>query len=290
MEAHPTGGTLADLFRADNENPATVRDYSLGTTSLPVNTVLPLFALQVTVDPVAHGQALRSGLYRRMGIPSPPPPVVARAHYNVTRAAAPGNNVSLYLRGGIYETNFTLGDENIDKSIENWRQRIVGFFTGWEEHPEYPRVYIYMPDDTAALSRAAEQEHLDDMWHAWTLTFGVVANALNATGSGRNEPEARSAAEAAFTSALPVKLRNLGSNMESWKNKFLELCVKTRDRDIRGDHSMGLELVAREDVPAPDNVTYLTGGPRDENGRVYLRVYRGTARVPGLLTNTLIDY
>ncbi len=50
MEAHPTGGTFADIYRAENQEPSTALGFSLGTTSDPENFQLPSFSLHAVVE------------------------------------------------------------------------------------------------------------------------------------------------------------------------------------------------------------------------------------------------
>lgn len=299
MQAHPTACTLGDIYVEEGGTPATCLGYSLGTTGDPEHFQLPAFAMATAVDPVAHGQILRN---RHVGqalglVPPRRQPMLYHSRFNMITRATPGNNRSIYVGPGLYETNYTF-EQEYAAANDNWRTTISAHIKGRisdamsdaYDRPHLPRVYFYVSPAISQRARDAEQEHLDDMWHAYALTLQLVDGLLAATrGAGRTQQDAEQAARNTFAAALDVPVRHLGTNMQQWGAKYLELCARTKERDYRRDHSFGLELVDADDVPAIPP-TFLTGAQREENGRVYMRVTNGESRVPGTATNALITY
>lgn len=299
MQVNPTACTLGDIYVEEGSTPATGLGYSLGTTGDPEHFQLPAFAMVTAIDPVAHGQILRNAhVGRALGlVPPRPQPMLYQSRFNLITRATPGNNRSLYVGPGLYETNLTFEQEDAGGN-HNWRTEIANYLKERRSNamndalglPRLPRVYLYVSAGISQRSRDAEQEHLDDMWRAYALTLQLVDGLLAATrGAGRTQPDAAQAANEAFAAALDARVRHLGTNMQQWGAKYLELCAKTQDRDQRRDHSFGLEWMDAADVPAIPP-TFLTGAQREENGRVYVRVTNGTTRVPGTATNALITY
>jgi hypothetical protein len=296
MEVHPTAGTLADIYREEGSNPATALGFSLGTTSDPEHFQLSLFSLHVTT----RQPDIRTRYLGKLGIrpPGPPPPTSYVARYLVIQDATEGTNRSIYVREGIYETNYTLEMDDVNQDDPHWRQKVAGSIK--ERRPNamsiqfgfdpQPRIYFWVPAAMAERSRAAEQEHIDDLRRAYSLTLGTLIAALNgAAGNAASDVLAQQAATTACINALPVEVRGLATNTASWGVRYLALCAKSAGRDAAGDHSFSLELVGAEVVPAL-TVTYLTGAQREENGRLYVKVTTGTTRIPGTRTDDLIVY
>lgn len=306
LAATSTGVTLADMYREEGSDPATALGYSLGSTSDPEGFDLPAVAYDVARNAAAQGFEIRARFYARLAPPPlrplvPPAQVVPpaapfRVRFQLARAASEGSNRSLYVREGIYETNYTFELE--DAGGGDWRQNMAGWIkerradamSRQYDMPPQPRVYFWVPGDMAERSKQAELEHLADMRRAYQLSLGEVDHALRAAeGRGRNEPEARLAADADLLARLPLPVRGLGLDMERWGAKYLELCSKSKGRDVR-DHSFGLALVDAGAVPGLP-VTYLTaGGRREEAGRVFVQITVGTTRVPGYRPQDLIVY
>jgi hypothetical protein len=296
MEVHPTGGTLADIYREEGSDPATALGFSLGTTSDPEHFQLPRFSLHVTMQQ----PDFRVRHYAKLGIrpPGAPVPLSYAARYLVIQDATEGANRSIYVREGIYETNYTLEMEDVDMDDAQWREKIAGALKARRadaisrqfQYEPQPRIYFWVPAAMAERSRAAEQEHIDDLRRAYSLTLGTLTDALNgAAGRAASEPLAQQAATTACLHALPPAVQGLGTNTASWGARYLTLCAKSAGRDAAGDHSFSVELVDAGVVPAL-TVTYLTGGQREENGRLYLKVTTGRTRIPGARTQDLIVY
>jgi hypothetical protein len=317
LAATSTAVTLAEMYREEGSDPAAALGYSLGSTSDPEGFDLPAAAFEVAANAAAQGAEIRARYYARLGrnLPvqpppherdrrlAPPPHVVPpappfRVRFRLTRAASEGSNRSLYVREGIYETNYTFEAEDADAARPDWRDNMAGLIK--ERRADavsrqfglapLPRVYFWVPGDMAERSKQAELEHLADLRRAYQLSLGQLDAALRAAeGTGRNEPEARLAAEADFVRRLDPPLRGLGLDMARWGEKYLALCSKSKGRDVQ-DHSFGLSLVDAGAVPALP-VTYLTAaGAREENGRVFVKISVGTTRIPGQRTQDLIVY
>ena len=296
METRPTGGTLADIYRAEASDPATALGYSLGTTSDPENFRLPRYSLHVVAERDVRRQYVVAVLRMRPQ-DVPRQQQMWQARYLVILDATKGNNHSIYVREGIYETNYTIEMDEVNQEAAGWRQKIAGNLKQRRADAmsrqfgvePLPRVYMWVPALMATRSCAAEQEHLDDLHRAYDMTVGAFSTALEgATGRAASEDLAQQQAITAFQQVLPVAVRGIGNNPDGWSARYLALCAKSAGRD-RGDHSFGLELVDAADVPNL-TVTYLTGAQREENGRLYVKVITGTTRIPGTRTNDLIVY
>ena len=296
METRPTAGTLADIYRAEASDPATALGYSLGTTSDPENFRLPRWSLHVVAErDIRRNYVIAATRMRPQDVPPKPPVWLAR--YLIILDATKGSNHSIYVREGLYETNYTLELDEVDQKVDGWRRNIAGNLKarrsddmsrqfGFEPQP---RVYLWVPALMATRSCSAEQEHIDDLHRAYEMTVGAFSAALEgATGRAASEDLAQQQAITAFQAALPVSVRGIGTNPEGWSARYLALCAKSAGRD-RGDHSFSVELVDAGDVPNL-TVTYLTGEQREENGRLYAKVTTGTTRIPGARTNDLIVY
>ena len=302
MERHPTAATLADIYRAEgSRDMSDALGWTMGTTSDPEEMDLPLFALQVVPDrstPQAHGAVIRTRYMATLGFQVSSPPMLAR--YVVTRHATPGRNHSLYLKEGIYETNYTIDVKEVAARDAQWKTRVAGHLKErWSNalrdqigEPHQPRVYFYMPNAMAVRNCAAEQEHLDDMRRAYALTLGAVEDALAGVNArGANESAARAEAERQYADRFDVSVRAYGGDMTRWRDKYLQLCAKSKKRDDDHDHDFGFELVEDLSTLPALPITWLTpSGQREENGKLYVRVTIGTTRVPGHRSQDIIVY
>jgi hypothetical protein len=294
----PTACSLAELYQEEGGQPGTALGYSLGTTGDPENFQLPAFAMRTEIDRVAHGQILRNRVIAaQLNVVIPRAPMLYQTSFNVITHPTEGNNRSLYVRSGLFETNYTFEEDDAEND-QDWRTKIAAYLKARRSDanndllllPHQPRVYLYVSLAVAGRSLTAEQEHLDDMRRAYAMTLALVDTSLtNSRGGGATEPDATESARAAFAASLPPAVRHLGTNMQQWSAKYLDLCAKTKGRDDAGDHSFSLEWMDVADVPAI-NATYLTGAQREENGRIYVKVTNGRTRIPGTATNLLIKY
>src|ERR1700730_7127440 len=116
LEAGPTAATLADIYRDEGGNPANATGYTVGSTREPVRFQLPAVSLEVREGADDNALAHRAVVCRRLGVGPPPLRVQQRianrfvACFRVIRDADEGTNISIYVREGIYETNYTFED------------------------------------------------------------------------------------------------------------------------------------------------------------------------------------
>lgn len=280
---NPTAATLAELYTSFSRNPATARGIAAGNTEAPTGYVLPSFAIQSTQD---QGARLRANYYGKLNLPNlPPAPASFTAKLVVARKAAEGNNRALYLKDGIYETNYTMSVSTyktmIDDEAYAGANVAAGLLEEWRKGCD--RVYFVMPLDIALLNLAAEKEHCDDFIRAYSLTLGALQDALDLVdgrvmGPSKTAREAEALVEKAIDDQIPQALKALGRNASLWGPKYLQICDKSKQRDTSNWHSWGLELIEAKDVPSLTTY-YLTGQQREEKGRVYLKFTRGQTQI-----------
>ena len=104
-------------------------------------------------------------------------------------AAREGDNSSVYLKEGLFETNFTLDLAKLESELseigdpDTEERRIGGLFAIntllqlWT--PGTPRVYFLMSFGLAERNRLAEQEHCDDLIRAYKLTLGLAEEIID---------------------------------------------------------------------------------------------------------------
>jgi hypothetical protein len=127
--------------------------------------------------------------------------------------------------------------------------------------------YWRVSQQVSDLIRQGEQEHLDDAFRAYELTYKLVADAINALagqrfGPARTPPEAEALAEAALARRLP---RQLGTNPATWVQALERLLEQTKIRDTRGWHALSIDppLTTEGKIVHPVSTT-----PTTQIGRV----------------------
>lgn len=293
-------GTLADLYRANGYNLQTASVWEMGSTSQPAGhrvTSWGLMAKKTQRDP-GFDQRMRLNL--RLGHE---PPKHIRGHYEarftIIQGCDPGSNTSVYVKKGVYESNYGFPDDpndlphgwkqNMEQHIRPYRSEEMRRQLGYDE----PRVYFYVSDEIANRSHLAENEHLTDHRAAFDMSLGLFEQILRvASCTGMTEAEARDGAVQAVLDALPNALRGYGVVPQRWRELYETLFEKSRKRDDDGDHSFGLEYMEEDEVEQIENVPihYLTGAQRVEPSRTYVKVTAGASRVPGPSTQQIVRY
>ena len=295
----PTPCNLADLYIMDGASPATATSTDAGLTSDPEHFVVPAWQINPTRTAEAHGAAVRQSYYAKVGVLQPgiAPRGASAEQYNaplmVTRHANEGNNRSIYLAEGVYETNSTI-------NLKLYKQsggRIGSWFEPCDK-PTQPRVYLVMPHDIADLNRQAETEHCADFLRAYELTLGALEDALAQAAaaplpSSASADLARTARLNQLQHFLPAGLAGVAQKPDLCAQKYKELIEKSRLRDQPRDdsggwHDFGLEFLDGDFQPK--DVHYLTGNPRPENGRIYLRYTRGDTQIGTHTSASIIKF
>lgn len=268
---------LAGVYRFQGDNPTNYWGLDIANTDEPANYVLPAF--QITIqrrNPPSFLGKMRKAL-DSIQIGSDPYDVYARL--TMTRNADQGTNDSVYLGEGIYETNGTL---DLTQARANSGLSPANYAAPWSQGKT--RIYLVVSSTTARKNKRAEEEHLADFIYAYQRTLGVAQQALEAVrnrwyGPYDEEEEAREAVKEAFLAQVPQKLKRLGMDMNAWRDEYLRLCQKSRDRDGQRWHSFGVALEQRRNLPNHIHPTYLTGVQRAETGRVYLKLTDGQTQI-----------
>ncbi|PYP93803.1 MAG: hypothetical protein DMG65_00055 [Candidatus Angelobacter sp. Gp1-AA117] len=286
---------LAGVYRSDNNNPATHTGLDIATTSGPAGYTVPAYniAIQRRIP-----QGFFNRLHRAMSsITMGDDPYEVYARLVITRNADQGQNDSVYLGGGLYETNMSFNEgtyNTMQLQMPGGVNNAANSLSGWSNGQN--RVYVLMPPQIAGQNKRAEEEHLADFIYAYDRTLGLAQQALSAIagrdfGPFDSEDEARQAVRAAFLNRVPQPLRRLGMDMVQWGNEYDRLCQKSMtERDGRRWHSFGLERIRRDQIGNQIQVTYLTGTPRQENGRVYLRMTAGSTQIGQHPPSQVITY
>lgn len=293
-----TAATLRDVYEHSRPtgtvfDAATVVGYQAGSTAPPAGFTLPAFSVVYSVDPAAQGAHLRARYYGKLNIP-PPQPSPPRYYATLvkTASAGEGNNSSIYVGVGVYDTNYAF-QEGDYREFDGRPEQAANFMARWTSGK--PRVFFVMPETIALANKAAEEEHCSDFIRAYDLTLGVADAALTAMNGQRFGPcasqvDALAAVTAAFKARVPEPLRSLGMDMAKWGEKYLELADKSRRRDRSNWHSWGLELI----TTAGDHTSWphelLTGLERPDGGRVYVRYTAGTSQVALHSSASIINY
>ncbi len=100
--------------------------------------------------------------------------------------------------------------------------------------------YWRITPQMSQLIRRAEQEHLDDSLAAYTMTYNLITDEINALAGTRFGPASTPAAatdlaEAALASKLP---RELGTDPRNWVRVLDRLLGATKSRDTNGWHAV----------------------------------------------------
>ena len=209
----------------------------------------------------------------------------------VTRRANEGNNTSIYVQEGVYETNYTFNEAEYWKAKEDpgmakYISNAANWLARWQNASQ-PRVYFVMPSEIATLNQQAEAEHCSDFILAYELSLGALQVALDkvATTLGPlpSVQLARAAVIDRLRDALPMGLRDIAENIDLCGKKFVDLCEKSKIRDSNQWHTWGLEYlgagVKSFSSWTTEKINYLTGKPRAEKSRIFLRYTQGQAQV-----------
>jgi hypothetical protein len=100
--------------------------------------------------------------------------------------------------------------------------------------------YWVISDKVSELIKQGEQEHLDDAHEAFELTYGRIADEINALAGKRFGPASTpSAATALALAALESRLpRRLGTDPASWVAVLDRLLGLSKTRDTSGWHAL----------------------------------------------------
>jgi hypothetical protein len=280
----PTPATLEQVYRSLRKNPATDLTFAFGTVTPPQGFIVP--TCQINTAPSGIGPVPPAAA-ARLGIPSRAQKYAAKLAR--LQKADPGSNTAVYLTSGVYETNWTfLAKDHKEGVIQALRDgtapgRLASYFSPWKDATQ-KRVYLIMPEELAPLNAAAEREHCSDFIHAYNISLGAVDVAFQtlngaATIDCMSTQEATRAMERKVEERVHPALASIALVPNGLAKKFSDLQEKSRTgRDGRGYHSFGLELLSEP----PRNlrpVTYLTGAPRPEAGKIYLIFTRGTTQI-----------
>ncbi len=284
LTAIPLPATLREVYLAQGKDPATEATLAFGNVTPPQGFIVP--TCQIDVAP--SGMGIPPGpAAERLGIRSP----VTKYRVTLTRlrAASAGTNTAVYLNTGVYETNFTFDGEAHKMGViealkgEAPQSGPASYFSPWKNGTQN-RVYLIMPQELAPYNAWAEREHCTDFIHAYNICLGAVDAALQKMmgmpldGYWSME-DARRAMERKVEEELPPALKPIAFHPARLFQGFISLYEKSRTgRDGMGYHTFGVEVL-RE---APGNlgpVSYLTGRPRGESGRIYMRFTRGTTQI-----------
>jgi len=284
----PTPCALRDVYVALGWDPTTTIGQIAGSTKPPTNFVVP--ACQFVERRTAA--ASRQALYGKVGVLQPgqrPGRLSAEQHVPqliVTRRANEGNNTSIYVAKGVYETNYTFDQAGYiaakkDPDIAHAIGNAANWLARWKNASQ-PRVYFVMPSTIAEMNRQAEAEHCNDFILAYQLTLGALEVALNQVaatpfGPFASAQLARAAVIDQLRNTLPMGLRDVAQNLDLCGQKYLALCQKSKIRDSKNYHNWGLDYLG----PAvqAQSIHYLTGRQRAESGRIFLQYTQGEAEV-----------
>jgi len=279
----PTQCALRDIYVGEGKDPATFTSVIAGATQKPTGFVVPGYQIMERKSVAAT----RVSLYGKLGVlnPGQQPGSGSTDRYEaqliVTRRANEGNNTSVYLGKGVYETNYTFDREEYAKAKKDQDfpvsslGNMANWLTRWENESQ-PRVYFVMPDEIAEMNRLAETEHCDDMILAYQLTLRALERAVDDVAHAP-VPGGQDALISKLRDVLPAGLKDVARNLDLCGQKYLDLCQCSKIRDSRNWHSWGLEYLGP--TPLPPSVHYLTERPRKENGNIFLRYTKGQAEV-----------
>lgn len=171
------------------------------------------------------------------------------AKVRLVQTAYEGDNTSYYLRAGDHSTglHWARGGHYAPAAARN---RLV------EADSDYAHEHLYMVVSSAmaALSRRAEQEHLDDFRRAFQISLQAAETAIRAVMTGPGTvagPDAdawygpyagvgaaNTAIEALIHQQLPAASQGLNADQTQWAADYQRLCDMSRDeRDGKRWHS-----------------------------------------------------
>jgi len=283
LTAIPTPATLAQIYVAQGKNPAAETSIVSGNVTPPTNFVAPTCQFNCVLTGMKAPPAAAA---RRLGTPS------RMQTYKVTfqrlQPANPGTNTAVYLKAGVYETNWTF-DENCHRQgvkealVDGMPRGLINYCSPWQNASQ-KRVYLVMPKELENQNAGAEREHCSDFIYAYKITLDAV-DAVFQKLNGKSSDEhwsrldAQHAMEKQVESQLPSALGPVACAPNKLVDTFNKLLEKSRTgRDGKAYHSFGVELISE----LPHNlgpITYLTGTPRQEGGRVYLCFTCGTTQI-----------
>jgi hypothetical protein len=288
----PTPATLAQVYQAQGKNPATEASIVSGNVTPPNNFVVPTCQFNPVLAGMKAPPAAAAG---RLGIQSTIPKY--KVSLQRIQPANPGTNTAVYLKAGVYETNWTFDErghrEGVKEALVDGMPRgLINYCTPWQNAAQ-KRVYLVMPKELEDSNAWAEREHCTDFIHAYNITLGAVdAVFIRLNGKISDEHWSRLDAEHAMerfvASLLPPALGPVACDPNKLTDKFNTLLEKSRTgRDGKGYHSFGIELISEP----PRNlgpIVYLTGAPRQEAGRVYFRFTKGTTQIGVFPSSTVM--
>jgi hypothetical protein len=278
-----------------DKDPVKQTRLAFGCVTPPQGFAVPTCRINVVPSGTGMPPGAAAG---KLGIKSPVPKY--RATLSVLQAANPGTNTACYLTTGVYETNWTFLAQDYKAGViqalkgEAPEAKLPSYLIPWE-NPSQKRVYLIMPADLAPLNAGAEREHCSDFIHAFNISLQAVHAAFQKMAAAPpldgywSEGDARRAMERKVEEQLPPALRPIVFDPAKLAEKFKSLQQKSRDgRDGLTYHSFGLELLS-EPPPNLGPVQYLTGAPRPEAGRVYMRFTRGTTQIGVFPSSSVIQ-
>ena len=285
LKTNPVAANLSQVYTSLGKNPATCTFIASGNVTPPTGFVLPT----CQISPSASGNLpVPSAAAHRLGVRTVAKYRVKLMH---TRQATQGSNTAVYLTSGIYETNFTFDGVGYKQGLKDAEGDMGGgmylanpanYLRPWKNAAQI-RVYFVMPNELAPTNQAAEREHCDDFIHAYDICLKAVNDRFS-TLSGTtldgyvSAEDARQAMIRRVGEQLHPALRPLACDVNKLKAKFERLFQKSRDgRDGRGWHSFGIKTIPKPPANLP--VSYLTGKPRPEAGRLYVQFTSGQTQI-----------
>lgn len=273
----PTPCTLKDIYVGEGWDPATTVGQLAGATKPPTDFVVPAYQIAQMEQFIGGGRT--TGQYM--------------ARLSVTRRAKEGNNTSIYLSEGLYETNYTLDNDAYKAAEKDPNTSVASWLVPWKA--SQPRVYFVMPTTIAEMNRQAEGEHCSDFLRAYHLTIHALERALDKIADAPSLPfasaqGARAARIDQLRNALPIGLRDVAESINLCGQKYLDLCKKSKTRDEKNWHSWGLKLLGLAPKVPAEGVEYLTGKQRQEGGRIYLEYTLGQAEVGRHTSESIIKF
>lgn len=247
----------AAILRMEGLDPAEGYLPDAGDTSPPADAAAPKYEIECTP---ADGQYT--------------------AKIVIEQPASEGNNTSIYLKAGVFETNASLAVQLFEKDRRKSEAVKVGSYLGKFKDDPRNRVYLYMPKEIAELNRQAEAEHCSDLIYAYEQTFGALDSSLRKLRpvSAATEKEARALLLANLGTLLP---QSLAGGRAAWIREHERLSDLTMQRDEKGWHSFGLEIIDAATIPNDYKPVYLEGERRDPPGfpAFYLQFTKGSTEI-----------
>jgi len=280
---------LAGVYTYQGDNPAVYWGLDVANTDEPSGFTLPqyLITIQKRNPPSFLGKVRKALDSIHMGSD----PYDIYAQLNLTANADPGTNDAVYLGAGIYDTNGTIDLPSVRSNVGLSPMNYAKTWTTGKL-----RIYLVVENAEAKKNRDAENEHLADFIYAYNRTLAVAQNAFVALrnrwfGPFDEESDALQAVEDAFLENVPAELKHLGMKMNLWGQEYLRLCQKSRiERDGRGWHSFGVQVIHRSSLPKHIHPSYLTGVKRPDGGRVYIKLVSTGTQIGSHSSASIITY